>query len=304
MPTQLNNIIEKLRQYIKKTGLIYILTGALFTLIIIYLRFIRQRPLGPLDSVYTSLKFWLILCSLILFYLLLIYTMFLPYYLVIIEREYRNQHRTEDRKFLGIFSKIIEYISESQKAFWSPIMDNIIIKFPGTIVPFVSYITKLNPYIYGFTKIIYFLPPLVIASIFFIETAVYQKYVFFPYSIFLMIFPVGWRALLYFLRYFCEQYAEQRSSKTLTQYSSDLLTKNPIYGWSADASKYDITEEELDSPESLLIEIFLKHKYEDHLELFYSWTRNLTLSKYKYYFQIITYSLLFTASWIKLILLH
>lgn len=288
----------------KITTIFHLLTGALFTFLIIYLRFIRARPIGPLDSTYTSLKFWLILGSLFLFYMLLMFTLCLPFYLGIIAHEYLNQYRIEDRKFLGFFSKTMGYISESQKTFWTPVMNYIINRFPEKFVGFVTYITKLDIYIEKFILFVYFFPPLLIATIFFIETSFYKEYTYFPYSIFLMILPFSWRALLYMLRYFCEQFLEQRSSKTLIQEGTDPNTGNLIYGWSPEASKYDITSEELQSYESLLIEVAMKHKYEENLKLFNLWTLYLTISRHKYYCQIPTYALFFTATWIKLGLLH
>lgn len=100
--TKLTKIIKE-NLLPKITRITYIILGALITCLIIYFRFIRERPNGQLDSIYTSLNFWFIILSITTF-LFLTYVLILPFYLNIIIQEYKDQ-KTENNKFSALSPK-------------------------------------------------------------------------------------------------------------------------------------------------------------------------------------------------------
>lgn len=119
-----------------------------------------------------------------------------------------------------------------------------------------------------------------------------------------MIFPVVWRGTLYMFRYFCETIEEERYSKTIIQYGIDPTTNNPQYGWGPEAVKYGITKEELESPSSLFLEAYTKHKYRNYHKMLNAWIFYLVTSNTKTALQIFTCICLFTAACLKLAFLQ
>jgi len=53
----------------------------------------------------------------------------------------------------------------------------------------------------------YFLPPCLIAFTYFVEVIIFHCFTYIP-AIFLMIFPIGFRAILYSLRLYCRKLQE------------------------------------------------------------------------------------------------
>lgn len=288
----------------KKNLIIYlnILLGAGLIFALIYFRFLRERPSGPLDSAYTSFKFWIIIISIFFFYFFTLVILLNPFLLTILSLE--NDQKTEKQRKQWRLLLFLQYsnhvISEAIKAFATPILSRIFNTFPEYTVSTVKKIRKIDKYYAYLATIFYFFPPALISLIFCIETIIYKEYTYFPFSIFLMIFPVGWRFFLYALRYFCESIEE---TYLLTiKIIHETEEGDTYYGWHEKAHEYIPLE--LQTNENLLQELGIRNINLETLALFNDWKLYLIISKNRYYIQIFTYTCLFITAFGKLILLH
>ena len=306
----MNNIFNNIKNIYKKYISYYIsfTLGALITFFFIYYRFIRERPYGPINSEYSTIKYWLLILSILTFYILIVYTLIFPFYMQMILKEYdgkkaeeiaKELEKNKIRKYI-IYS--INYIRETTKLFSDPIIRKFIKRFPRFSKNCVIKIIKINPYFDNLSVVFCFSPQLIIAVIFLTETIYYNSYKYFPYSIFLMIFAVLWRLLVYVLCYFCEDLEQNLFSLTIKSFT-DPDTGEDCYSWHENAPLC-VSQEELDSPEILREAVYMMLQFREYYKIFIDWKLFLFGSKIKRKIQILTYFLLLVAACVKFILLQ
>lgn len=219
--------------------------GFIIIIILFYLRFIRERFKGNIDFNFTYLKVFLYLLSLSFFIILLILNIIIPIYLSFnLKKTHRKPNRKtkikefislnflklikkiKDSKFSNMFLKSIEIYKHALEEFGKYFYKSTSEKFPMIWIKMYNIIIFIisNKYFFIFTTIFYFLPPLIIALTYFIESIIFHHIKYFPTIIFLMIFPLILKVILYCAKLYCLD---------LTEHLSNFYTNNNgKYSWS------------------------------------------------------------------------
>ena len=174
------------------------LGGGFIIFTIIYIRFIRSRATGPIDLTYTEVKFYLYIWLIFTFSLVLVGIIILPIYLRYFGRRAESKNTLFSRIQFSIH-KILAFIHETYEkmieAFYLPLLQKHLEKYRTLWYTITRYIYSLRlKFIFRF---FYFLPPAIISLTYLIEVIIYHEFTYFPYVIFLMIFPIGIRVLMY-----------------------------------------------------------------------------------------------------------
>ena len=257
------------------------LGGGFIIFTIIYIRFIRSRATGPIDLTYTEVKFYLYIWLIFIFLLALVGIVMFPVYLRYLARHRNDIIEPKNTLFLRIKNfiyKILAFISNTYirmiEAFYLPLLQKHLEKHSR-----IWY--KITKFIYFFPlylvfRFFYFLPPAIISLIYLIELTFYHNFTYFPYAIFLMIFPIGIRVLLYNIRqYILLMEKSSEEILVITPKGDDL-----IYSFSDNFPKERQTEEHI-------IQLILLKKEVSDFDVVFTHVRNfLILSSEKKYFQI------------------
>lgn len=251
--------------------------GILIISLILFFRFFRQRTSGPIDITYTNSKFFLyFFLSLFFFSLILFWIIFLFSFLQKDEKK-KNILVIKIKKFLYtkytlIRNKYNTYID----AVYEPIYILIHLKFPNFWFWFSENAIKVAPYWSQIISILYFFPPCLVSFIFFYETIICKNYIYFPYIIYFMIFPLLIRLFVYILIYYVKQVDKILFFyiKLYGKINEDMLQ----YAWADNAPILP----EQKTNENLFHYVHLKHTNLYKLDIFTQYQKNLQFSVYRF----------------------
>lgn len=249
----------------------------------VYMRFIKERTTGPINVEYTEIKYYLYLFLILTFLLTLLFLIIRPIYVNFIEKrakknelklswhlKFLGRYLEKFIYFLGIYHKMLEALFNWLQLWNYKPMIFIFIKIMDISI-------KFEPYYRSFINIFYFLPPCLIAMTYLIEV-IHKNFIYFPLSIFLMIFPLTIRLILYSTKTYCLFFINEFNAGI-------IVIKNP------DGSAIFEIDNNFLAPEyqttDALVEVFkVKKNYENALNLLNFYYSCLSALIEKKYYQI------------------
>ena len=253
----------------------------------LYFRFIRPRATGPIDVTYTEFKFYL--------YIFLICTFFLTLIMIISAKIFVNnllkQIPPNRESYFFKFKEKIVYLGRALNEIYDKMVEQISLPFFNKSIERypIGWVT-LREFVRSWSKnlgliliIFYFLPPMLISFTYFIEVVIYKEFKYFPLIIFLMVFPIGVRILLYSVRLHCKK-SKEIFDKTIIE--KKLEGGRRQFSWGKDPF---IPEEERNE---LFLHGCVKLRQENlgYIELFDLYRFNLYILPARLYFQIFSLS--------------
>jgi hypothetical protein len=218
--------------------------GAIIVFSIIFIRFLRPRASGFIDFSYSTNKVYFYSILIISFSISLIILIGLQIYFLyhlFIKKDNEQPLNEQAVNKTNLFYKMQNILIDKFIKFrdvYQKMLDSFYLPFyrltmhPDFIQRHLDFLYLILKYTVRKAKIImhifYFLPPCIISLTYLIELVFYNCFTYFPYSIFLMIFPLIIRIYLYHLGLFCpetQNYVEQ--IVTLKDRSND----NNYYEW-------------------------------------------------------------------------
>ena len=254
--------------------------GGLIICYIIWARVLRKRAMGPINLNFTELKFYIyifLVCSFVLGLLLILAS---PIFFLIRTKVITHPNENTNTFSFKFHTKIMKYTGKVSDfynlmlvSFYSPIMNKFLDNTPPFWFKFLNFILKHCDKTMIILNIFYFLPPCIISLTYFLEVIIYREFTYFPYVVFLMIFPLGIRAFIFHVQYFCVEIKNELSTYIKVVKKCD---DGDIYNWVDD---FDEKERSLE-----LLQVFLTMKSENKalIELFeviksYLYTANVRI---------------------------
>jgi len=144
-------------------------------------------------------------------------------------------------------------------SFYTPIINKFMDNSPVIWHDLLSIILSYYYYIKIFLIIFYFLPPCIISFTYLVEVAYFRSFTYFPYMIFLMVFPLGIRVFLYHAEQYCEKVLELLNAVLILVKEED---NDQTYVWS------DELDENFRTPEDFSLFVYSAKKNKALIRLF------------------------------------
>lgn len=189
----------------------YQLGGLFIISSIIFFRFLRPRAFGPIDLTFTPIKCLIYIFLIFCFTLTLLFLIFLPIYYKYINNMAKDTTifiKNKNTLFLRAQLKIYEFFGKIN-VIYNTMLDEFFLKYiyenqyisTELFENLVNFANKIKHF-YFYFYIFYCLPPCIISFTYLIEVIIYQNFTYFPFSIFLMLFPLTIRAILYSIQFY------------------------------------------------------------------------------------------------------
>ena len=278
------------------TNTIFLKFGGIFIIFYtLYFRFIRPRATGPIDVTYTEFKFYLYIFLICTFFLTLIIVIITPIYLrylIKLGKNLENKNFTLDKTtrfvkiqkfFIGVVTNLYNIYEKMLEASIAPFFHKHFEKHLNLVSKLLGLIFIIQKHLHLFINVFYFLPPAIISFTYFIEVIIFKEFTYFPYVIFLMIFPISIRILLYSTRLFCNKL---EATLNLDLKVHETLKEGIIYAWTDNPS----VSEEYKTDEVLQMLVNSKHQNLKIIEILNNIRFQLYTLPARLYFQIFSLS--------------
>ena len=289
-----------MRKLIDSINYIFLLQlgGFLIIVYVIWARFIRKRAIGNISFELLDSKCYLYAFLSALFLVLLISATIFPFFLKFLLRDNPSEREgdtlNKKNSFFNFVFKIVKtpmgwvlqglvLQDRMLNEFLMPILQPFTYKYRLRWEQFIHKLAHIYRTRELFNLLI-FLPPLIISTTYMVEITFFQSFKYFPFTVFLMVFPLGVK-FVFRCVIACLEAERESIYMLITETKAGETTD---YKWHPDAP--ELLDVELLTGEALAKLAMTKRQYDYYLRIIYNYQTTLQLLPEKVVYQALLLS--------------